>query len=319
MTVSIIIPTFNRPAFLKEAVESCLSQTCLPDEILIGDDSNDDVNKELITILQNSSPVPISYFRHAKSLKQAGNVNFLFNKVKTDFLILLHDDDLLSRDAIGNFQAALLDYPQADAIFGKQYLIDATGLIDSKESENLNIVFYRTKKYSGNVLTPLEAGMVQQFPNDGYILKTLIAQKVLYNEKIKDACDFEFGLRLGLSGISMIFIDKYTSSYRISNNSIASEKANDAAYEAYKLVSQLEVEAKSKQLKAIWLKSKAPVALAQACSLNYVNEAFRIYLSKWHRGKILTLGGINRLMMICKASIKKIYIQFEPKKDSLHL
>jgi glycosyltransferase involved in cell wall biosynthesis len=41
MTISVVIPTYQRVDFLKECIESVLAQTLLPDEIIIGDDSND--------------------------------------------------------------------------------------------------------------------------------------------------------------------------------------------------------------------------------------------------------------------------------------
>ena len=39
-SVSVIIPTFNRPAFLAEALKSVLNQTMRPEEIIIVDNGS---------------------------------------------------------------------------------------------------------------------------------------------------------------------------------------------------------------------------------------------------------------------------------------
>src|SRR6478735_8208443 len=100
MAVSICIPTYNRVAYFKDALASCLSQTLLPEEIIIGDDSTNDDTENYIVELQQAATIRIKYFRNKPSLKQAGNVNLLFSKVTADFTILLHDDDLLLPDSI---------------------------------------------------------------------------------------------------------------------------------------------------------------------------------------------------------------------------
>lgn len=42
LSVSVIIPTFNRAAFLREALESVQRQTCAPSEIIVVDDGSTD-------------------------------------------------------------------------------------------------------------------------------------------------------------------------------------------------------------------------------------------------------------------------------------
>src|SRR5690606_24280564 len=100
MNISICIPTCNRPDFLKQAVESCLNQTLLPYEILIGDDSPNNDSQSMVLELTKNRGVPIKIYHNIPSLRQAGNTNFLFNNVSGDKTVLLHDDDLLLPDSL---------------------------------------------------------------------------------------------------------------------------------------------------------------------------------------------------------------------------
>ncbi len=122
MKISVCIPTFNRLKTVKEAVASCLNQSLLPDEIVIGDDSKSDETENWINEMQKDTVVKIRYYHNRPSLKQAGNVNQLFNYVKGELLVLLHDDDLLMPEAIQHLQSCFLQNPEIDAAFGKQYL-----------------------------------------------------------------------------------------------------------------------------------------------------------------------------------------------------
>lgn len=48
MKVSVVIPTYNRSAFLRAAVDSVLCQTCRPDEVIVVDDGSIDATPELL-------------------------------------------------------------------------------------------------------------------------------------------------------------------------------------------------------------------------------------------------------------------------------
>ena len=56
--VSIIIPVFNRPQMLVEAVDSAVDQTYRPIEIIIVDDGSTDRTPEVMEELKTQNPDP---------------------------------------------------------------------------------------------------------------------------------------------------------------------------------------------------------------------------------------------------------------------
>jgi glycosyltransferase involved in cell wall biosynthesis len=298
MKISVCIPTYNRLKTLREAVASCLNQSRLPDEIIIGDDSGSDETENWINEIQNDSAVKIRYYHNRPSLKQAGNVNKLFNYAEGELLILLHDDDLLMPRAIQLLFSCFLEYPEIDAAFGKQYLMTDSGVVDEVGSASLNHDYYRTSEYEGLKLSSLESGFLQQFPNDGYLIKSKKAVENGYRESAGDACDFDFALRLAMKNLKLYFLNEYTAKYRLSENAINKKSTNNAGVLSFKFVEELEVPADSLSYKNKWLKEKAPVAIADATNIRLYPDATHIYFSKWHRDKILTPGGIKRLLRI---------------------
>lgn len=303
MTISVLIPTYKRVKLIQEAIESCLNQSCLPDEIVISDDSPGRETEELIQTVFKDSSVAIRYFHNQPALRQVENVNNLFEKVQTELLVLLHDDDILLPNAIEDLHNCFIKDPTIDAAFGKQYLMTDEGQINY-DSEDVNIAFYRSAKYEGCVLSPLEAGLVAQFPNDGYMLRSAIAKKVRYDAKSLDACDYDFGLRLGINGTRIHYFNGYTAAYRIAVESVSNSADNNAALSSFKLLEAVAVPDTSLKFKNLRLADMAPVAIVQAATLGDAKKAMNIYWSKWHRDKIFTLGGMRRLYLILKSYLK---------------
>src|SRR5690349_13450286 len=88
--VSILIPTFERPHLLGEAIDSALAQTYPHVEVLVGDDSRDGRTEALVR--GHPAASRIDYEHNARPLGQAGNVNRLFDRARGDRVIVLHDD-----------------------------------------------------------------------------------------------------------------------------------------------------------------------------------------------------------------------------------
>ena len=86
--VSILIPTYNRPHYFQLALKSALAQTYPNIEIIIGDDSTDNLTEELVR--QSYLPMykNIIYIRNSPSLGQFQNDLFYSNEQPVTILII---------------------------------------------------------------------------------------------------------------------------------------------------------------------------------------------------------------------------------------
>ncbi len=219
--VSICIPTYKRPELLKLAVKSCLAQTFTDFEIIIGDDSPDSQSEETIDPLRATQS--IRYFRNSPRAGQAKNVNQLFAQAQGEFLVLLHDDDILQPNALEALIRPLQQNPDLVASFGKQLVINSDGDVLQPESESLNRKYCRTDQRANRVQRSAWAALVQQLPCDGYMVRTAAARATLYRDEpeVGQACDADFGYRLTAQG-DFFFLGEFTSAYRITADSISS-------------------------------------------------------------------------------------------------
>jgi hypothetical protein len=184
------------------------------------------------------------------------------------------------------------------------------GIVSMRRTNTYNRDFYREKKYEGSdKLSPLESGLSQQFPNNAFLIDAKVAKEIRYG-KVKNACDFDFGLRLGRAGVRMYYVDRYVAKYRIAGNTVSTSKHNDAALYAFKAVEQIHVDGPSRKIKEKWLRSRSGVAVGQAISNHEYEEAVRLFFHKSHRGQILTPGGLKRFIRLMRLKYKTGFAKF---------
>ena len=259
--VSICIPTYERPDLLKVAVNSCLTQTFRDFEIVISDDSPDIRTQDVVRNLSASQP--IAYWRNTPGLGQAKNVNRLFNLASGEFLVLLHDDNFLTPNALADLMVPLQENNSVVASFGKQYLVTHDGTILDRESRALNERYSKTDDRANKIQRPEWSVLAAQFPPDGYMVRTTAAQETLYRDSpdVGEACDADFGFRLTKLG-KFFLVAKYVSAYRMTRESISSKGLRTALSHLYFLVQDLPVPEDLKPLQNKRLRELAPIAVS---------------------------------------------------------
>lgn len=183
---SILIPSYNRPELIVEAVRSILQNDYEDLEIIISDDKSPR-QEEIVTALKpflDDSKVHL--YLQQKNLREPGNRNFLFQKARGDWHIVLMDDDKLYPNALSTLAKAIADQPGAD-IYAFGYTI-----IDERNE----------KYYSRNAPKPLRVSLAtprlarellvsDMFPFWMYQPATLCARRDIQS-RIK--CNLEVGI-----------------------------------------------------------------------------------------------------------------------------
>lgn len=91
--VSIMIPTYNQAAFVREAIESALAQTYPNLEVIVGDDASSDETPQVVG--QFADP-RLKYIRNAVNLGRTKNYRkLLYEHASGDFVLNLDGDDYL--------------------------------------------------------------------------------------------------------------------------------------------------------------------------------------------------------------------------------
>ena len=94
-TVSVLIPTYNRAAYLRECLESVLAQSLAPLEIIVVDDGSQDETRETVAAFGAA----VRYFRKENGGKPSA-INFALPQVRGEMLWIFDDDDVALPDSI---------------------------------------------------------------------------------------------------------------------------------------------------------------------------------------------------------------------------
>jgi len=98
MKIALIITTYNRPDALELVIKSALSQTFLPDEIIIADDGSRGETKILISKYQKKSSTKIIHsWQRDLGFRAARSRNKAIAKSSSDYLILVDGDMILNK------------------------------------------------------------------------------------------------------------------------------------------------------------------------------------------------------------------------------
>jgi glycosyltransferase involved in cell wall biosynthesis len=129
--VSILIPTYNRPEYLKEALESVLQQTYRNIEIIICDNSTND-NTEFMIEPYLKANRTIRYFRNSKEggvLPVLENFQRCLSFSSGEFINFLMDDDRFSIEKISKMVNYYLQFENIKLVTSFRQLINEKGFL----------------------------------------------------------------------------------------------------------------------------------------------------------------------------------------------
>lgn len=119
-----IIPTYKRADLLRYAISSCMNQEGFKNdcEILVVDDNptRDDETERLM--LSDYNLPKVAYYKNDVNLRQEGNWNKLFQLSRAEWLIMLHDDDMLYPDYLHYTRLTMERYGHEVKAFFPPYL-----------------------------------------------------------------------------------------------------------------------------------------------------------------------------------------------------
>ena len=190
--ISVVIPTFNRRAFLKKAIESVLSQSYQDLELIVVDDGSEDDTSEVVTGFDSG----IRYIKQ-ENKGPASARNLGIKNSKGDFITFLDSDDWWDRDKLGIQFKAMQENPE--------YFISHTEEVWYRNGELLNQK-QKHKKHHGYIFDKC-------LPMCAVSMSTTMARREifnevgLFNEELPCCEDYDFWLRVSVRH-KLLLIDR---------------------------------------------------------------------------------------------------------------
>ena len=185
MTVSVIIPTYNRAGFIAEAVQSALDQTRAPNEIIVIDDGSTDDTQH---VLARFGP-PVIVIERANGGEAAAR-NSGLRAATGDAVIFLDSDDLLVPECIERCVQTLEEHPNVGVVYTDAFLCDREG--------------NRISRYSQELPGCRPSGMVlREFTRRNFLTVTSMVRRsclgdITFEEGMTCCADYDFWRKLAV-------------------------------------------------------------------------------------------------------------------------
>lgn len=189
ISISVVVPTYNRAKLVTEAIDSLLSQTRVPDEIIVVDDGSTD---DTLTTLQRY-PLPVRVIeRENGGLAVARNTGL--EHATGDLIAFLDDDDTLTPRSIEIRAVFLEQNPSFDVVYGDIRLTD----LDGKDL-GLYSTTTRITAPSGSVLAAF--ALRNRRPVHAFMFRREILNKTgVFDPNLRRLEDYHFWLRVAMYG-----------------------------------------------------------------------------------------------------------------------
>lgn len=128
MMFSIAIPAY-KAKYLREAIESCLSQSYRDYEVVIVDDASPE---NLSAIVSDYTDERIRYYRNEKNcgaLDVVDNWNICLSHCSGKYVICMGDDDILLPNCLEEYVKIINQYPGLGVYHGWTQIIDEKGIV----------------------------------------------------------------------------------------------------------------------------------------------------------------------------------------------
>ncbi|MDH3974408.1 MAG: glycosyltransferase [Deltaproteobacteria bacterium] len=241
--ISIVIPTYNRAAYLKEAIESALAQDYENLEIIVSDNASTDETEAVAQGYKKNDR--FKYYRNSANLGMVGNWRkAIFDYSTGDYFLILSDDDYLLDESYISKAAALIDRENEMVIVvaGSYILYEDTG-----ERISFDLPFKETMEGKAIFLNQ------KREKSKGFTLSNTIFDRNLtikldaFTNSYNSSCDMELFWKLCLYGKVGVVNDHVSVYRRHSRNESTSVKGdikflvnnNEAYIEPYKLAKNL--------------------------------------------------------------------------------
>ena len=181
--ISIVVPVYCTPeAFLREMIESVLSQTYSNLELCLADGSVGDDGAERVIRGYLKQDSRIRYERLPENKGIAGNTNAAAAMASGEYIAFLDHDDILEEHALFEVVRWLQDHPDADMVYTDEDKVspDSGTYFQPHFKPDFNFELLRTNNYICHFLI---------------VRKQLAEAAGLYLEEYDGAQDYDFILR----------------------------------------------------------------------------------------------------------------------------
>ncbi|OBZ12011.1 hypothetical protein A8L34_17010 [Bacillus sp. FJAT-27264] len=226
--VSILIPTYNRPHYLEQALRSALAQTYPNIEIIISDNSDNNHTEHVVQHFQSELGISnIHYVKNKSNIGPVANQLQCMRLASGEYVNFLMDDDLFDPVKIERMAVYLKRFPGVTLVSSRKSIVDRANRVTQLSPDTVpfaNFGFYETFVNGRVAMATMLRDRINYIgePTTGLFRKGDLAEPfgVFYGRKAFNNVDVATWLTL-LSRGDLVYITDPLSSFRRHSSQIS--------------------------------------------------------------------------------------------------
>jgi len=227
MDLTVITPVYKGERFLRETINSVLSQSFKNFNYVIINDGSPDNSEKIISETNDSR---IFYIKQYPNQGKANALNTALSMTKTPLVTFLDQDDVLCEKSLEKRVNLMKDNPDLDLIYGDYYFMDK----DSKVYGIRKVMGYDNHEELFKATLTRGPFMF----STTMLKKSLIDKYGGFDESYKVAEDLEFFLRASRNGTKIMSVKEPVMNYRCHKNNFSKifRKSGETKKQLFRLV-----------------------------------------------------------------------------------
>jgi glycosyltransferase involved in cell wall biosynthesis len=214
--VSVLLPTYNSERYIRQALDSLLSQSYPNIELVISDDASSDQTPKILAEYKAQYPKSIKLFFQENNLGVTRNCNFVLQRCSGEFILFFAGDDILYKNCISDSVAAIENGDHAMAFHNHDFV--------DEFSEKMRHGDKQYNSHVGDIFRLIKRGVYVKC--NGMMARTSYIPEEGYDETLLYSSDFDFMFKILGDGNSYVYIGESLSAYRKHNKSLTVSKRN---------------------------------------------------------------------------------------------
>lgn len=235
--VSVCIPTFNGASYIKECLDSVVSQSVKDMEVIIVDDQSTDATWEILQVYSALHPeTHMRLFRNEMNLGLVANWNRCIELARGEWIKFVFQDDWIESKCL----ETMLDASTLNSfiVACQRNFAFEEGVSNSTRQDYLNFptlsslfpgtALISAKAYSKAVVDHLAVNFVGE-PTAVMLHRSVFEKFGLFNPRLIQLCDFEFWTRIAVhTGIA--YVPRPLATFRVHKDSTTTKNVDQNDY-----------------------------------------------------------------------------------------
>lgn len=292
-TISVLMPVYNSERYLKQAIESILSQTFTDFEFLIIDDGSRDGSAALLQTYAAQDPRIKLTIRHNCGI--AKTLNEMLFQAKGELIARMDADDIALPDRFQQQVEFLHQHPEIVCVGSAQEWIDSEGNFLREWSPPAD---------DDTIQSLILTGKSQICHPSAMMRRQAVLQVNGYNESMITASDLDLWLKLGEIGqlanlpdrlLKYRFHDSAISEKRLKEQHHNARSACQRAWERRNIQGHYEATSSWRHETIIWCGWRMFNQGKRRSAITYGLRAIKAIPSNWEGWKLLACALVKRL------------------------